>query len=144
LSGQLFLGQTRHHGPRGKLLAESGSSLKPETGSSSTARRISPRLPESQIDAATMVANGPVQWQCGLVEESQPCRGPTQLRPDEGATFRRFAPPMVQTPTGTRGGDVFRTPAYPMKTHVEHIDQKLGANDRTAAVAEAMRRRLIE
>ena len=31
-----------------------------------------------------------------------------------------------------------------VKTHLEHIFQKLGANDRTAAVAEALRRRLIE
>jgi DNA-binding NarL/FixJ family response regulator len=31
-----------------------------------------------------------------------------------------------------------------VKTHLEHIYQKIGANDRTAAVAEAMRRRLIE
>jgi two-component system response regulator DegU len=31
-----------------------------------------------------------------------------------------------------------------VKTHLEHIFQKLGANDRTAAVAEAMRRQLIE
>ena len=31
-----------------------------------------------------------------------------------------------------------------VKTHLEHIFEKLGANDRTAAVAEAMRRRLIE
>jgi DNA-binding NarL/FixJ family response regulator len=31
-----------------------------------------------------------------------------------------------------------------VKTHLEHIFQKLGANDRTSAVAEALRRRLIE
>jgi DNA-binding NarL/FixJ family response regulator len=31
-----------------------------------------------------------------------------------------------------------------VKTHLEHIYHKIGANDRTAAVAEAMRRRLIE
>ena len=31
-----------------------------------------------------------------------------------------------------------------VKTHLEHIYQKLGTNDRTAAVAEAMRRRLID
>ncbi|HXF56794.1 MAG TPA: response regulator transcription factor [Actinomycetota bacterium] len=31
-----------------------------------------------------------------------------------------------------------------VKTHLEHIFEKLGANDRTAAVAEALRRRLIE
>jgi DNA-binding NarL/FixJ family response regulator len=31
-----------------------------------------------------------------------------------------------------------------VKTHLEHIYQKLGTNDRTAAVAEAFRRRLVE
>ena len=31
-----------------------------------------------------------------------------------------------------------------VKTHLEHIFQKLGKNDRTAAVAEALRRRIIE
>jgi DNA-binding NarL/FixJ family response regulator len=31
-----------------------------------------------------------------------------------------------------------------VKTHLEHVYQKLGASDRTAAVAEAFRRRLIE
>jgi DNA-binding NarL/FixJ family response regulator len=31
-----------------------------------------------------------------------------------------------------------------VKTHLEHIFQKLGAQDRTAAVAEALRRRLID
>jgi two-component system response regulator DegU len=31
-----------------------------------------------------------------------------------------------------------------VKTHLEHIFEKLGATDRTAAVAEALRRRLIE
>ena len=31
-----------------------------------------------------------------------------------------------------------------VKTHLEHIYQKLGANDRTAAVAEAFRRSLVE
>ena len=31
-----------------------------------------------------------------------------------------------------------------VKTHLEHIFEKLGASDRTAAVAEALRRRLIE
>ena len=31
-----------------------------------------------------------------------------------------------------------------VKTHLEHIYEKLGASDRTAAVAEALRRRLIE
>ena len=31
-----------------------------------------------------------------------------------------------------------------VKTHLEHIFEKLGATDRTAAVAEALRRHLIE
>lgn len=31
-----------------------------------------------------------------------------------------------------------------VKTHLEHIFEKMGASDRTAAVAEALRRRLIE
>jgi two-component system nitrate/nitrite response regulator NarL len=31
-----------------------------------------------------------------------------------------------------------------VKTHLERIFEKLGASDRTAAVAEALRRRLIE
>jgi hypothetical protein len=35
-------------------------------------------------------------------------------------------------------------PTQPVKTHLEHIYQKLDATDRTAAVAEALRRRLIE
>jgi hypothetical protein len=35
-------------------------------------------------------------------------------------------------------------PTEPEKTYLEHIYQKLGATDRTAAVVEAMRRRLIE
>jgi DNA-binding NarL/FixJ family response regulator len=41
------------------------------------------------------------------------------------------------------GGRLFIS-ADTVKTHLEHIYQKLGATDRTAAVAEAMRRRLIE
>ena len=41
------------------------------------------------------------------------------------------------------GGRLFISPDT-VKTHLEHIYQKLGASDRTAAVAEAMRRRLIE
>jgi DNA-binding NarL/FixJ family response regulator len=41
------------------------------------------------------------------------------------------------------GGRLFISPDT-VKTHLEHIYQKLGANDRTAAVAEAMRRQLIE
>ncbi|HET6770459.1 MAG TPA: response regulator transcription factor [Actinomycetota bacterium] len=40
-------------------------------------------------------------------------------------------------------GQLFISPDT-VKTHLEHIYQKLGATDRTAAVAEAMRRRLIE
>jgi DNA-binding NarL/FixJ family response regulator len=40
-------------------------------------------------------------------------------------------------------GKLFISPDT-VKTHLEHIYQKLGASDRTAAVAEAMRRRLIE
>jgi NarL family two-component system response regulator LiaR len=40
-------------------------------------------------------------------------------------------------------GKLFISPDT-VKTHLEHIYQKLGATDRTAAVAEAMRRRLIE
>ena len=31
-----------------------------------------------------------------------------------------------------------------VKTHVQHVYEKLGVSDRAAAVAEAMRRRLIE
>jgi two-component system nitrate/nitrite response regulator NarL len=31
-----------------------------------------------------------------------------------------------------------------VKTHVQHLYEKLGVSDRAAAVAEAMRRRLIE
>ena len=41
------------------------------------------------------------------------------------------------------GGRLFVSPDT-VKTHLEHVYQKLGASDRTAAVAEAMRRRLIE
>jgi DNA-binding NarL/FixJ family response regulator len=41
------------------------------------------------------------------------------------------------------GGRLFISPDT-VKTHLEHIYQKLGASDRTAAVAEAMRRQLIE
>jgi DNA-binding NarL/FixJ family response regulator len=40
-------------------------------------------------------------------------------------------------------GKLFISPDT-VKTHLEHIYQKLGATDRTAAVAEAMRRRLID
>jgi NarL family two-component system response regulator LiaR len=40
-------------------------------------------------------------------------------------------------------GKLFISPDT-VKTHLEHIYQKLGAVDRTAAVAEALRRRLIE
>jgi DNA-binding NarL/FixJ family response regulator len=41
------------------------------------------------------------------------------------------------------GGKLYISPDT-VKTHLEHIYQKLGATDRTAAVAEALRRRLIE
>jgi DNA-binding NarL/FixJ family response regulator len=41
------------------------------------------------------------------------------------------------------GGRLFISPDT-VKTHLEHVYQKLGASDRTAAVAEAMRRQLIE
>jgi DNA-binding NarL/FixJ family response regulator len=41
------------------------------------------------------------------------------------------------------GGKLYISPDT-VKTHLEHIYQKLGAVDRTAAVAEALRRRLIE
>jgi two-component system, NarL family, response regulator LiaR len=41
------------------------------------------------------------------------------------------------------GGKLFISPDT-VKTHLEHIYQKLDATDRTAAVAEALRRRLIE
>ena len=41
------------------------------------------------------------------------------------------------------GGKLFISPDT-VKTHLEHIYQKLGTNDRTAAVAEALRRRLID
>ena len=34
--------------------------------------------------------------------------------------------------------------AETVKTHLEHIFRKLGTSDRTAAVAEALRRRLID
>jgi DNA-binding NarL/FixJ family response regulator len=40
-------------------------------------------------------------------------------------------------------GKLFISPDT-VKTHLEHIYQKLGATDRTAAVAEALRRRLID
>ncbi len=40
-------------------------------------------------------------------------------------------------------GKLFISPDT-VKTHLEHIYQKLGASDRTAAVAEALRRRLID
>ena len=41
------------------------------------------------------------------------------------------------------GAQLFISPDT-VKTHLEHVYQKLGASDRTAAVAEAMRRQLIE
>lgn len=44
----------------------------------------------------------------------------------------------------SRGASGFRAPLYPVKTHLEHIFQKLDATDRTSAVAQAFRRRLIE
>ena len=41
-------------------------------------------------------------------------------------------------------GEKLYISADTVKTHLEHIFEKLGASDRTAAVAEALRRRLIE
>ncbi len=75
-----------------------------------------------------------------LSERRGPRQGESPLTPREleilqllafGHTNRRI------------GEELFISPDT-VKTHLEHIYQKLGANDRTAAVAEALRRRLID
>lgn len=80
--------------------------------------------------------------QTGLVSElreRQP-RDPRLLTPREAEVLRLIADGLSGAEIGAR---LFISPST-VKTHVKNLLEKLGVNDRAAAVAEAMRRGLIE
>lgn len=72
--------------------------------------------------------------------------GRSQARPEGGLTERELQILQLLAFGQTNreiGKELFISPDT-VKTHLEHIYQKLGTSDRTAAVAEAMRRGMIE
>lgn len=102
--------------------------------------------PERVCDAVAAVARGesvlPAELHGGLLAQirSREARGRPQLTEREHEVLRLIAEGLSAPAIAER---LFLSPAT-VRTHLQNLYEKLGVSDRAAAVAEAMRQRLLD